>query len=318
MRIENGPTSFQQLQAKGSTASTKKASSASSSTKGIQFRDGFDSSMTQSASSASSSARQTGIGGLVKMGLAAIAGFALAKIADKIFSKSQASDSLQGTSKGTTPFPDASGVLCEAVTSEGSGKYHGTAGVLFPTSWLGKIDSVKLGDEVGQMGTPHNGKEICRFLKPGNGYTWPQTLTISSGGKTYSMQVTEQMMLGTSSGSSGPTGSSGSSGTSFEGTTKKLDGYGGFLWKPTSENDGKLVVLLPAAYAGQAKSVEVQDAQGNTLGTGKYSSNANGGRDHFRFSKPGSSYGNNVYVVATLSSGEKIRYPISNGGERTD
>lgn len=111
----------------------------------------------------------------------------------------------------------------------------------------------------------------------------------------------------------------GSASTPFEGKTENpRDGYGGFLWKPGSDNDGKLVVLLPPRYAGKVQSVQVQDAQGNTLEAGYFSGNGNGGRDHFRFGKLGASYGENVYAVATLSSGEKIRYPIARGGERVD
>ncbi|MBI5542431.1 MAG: hypothetical protein HY901_00970 [Deltaproteobacteria bacterium] len=296
---------------------------------GFQVQDGFDRPETRQADASSSSTDRNGIGGLISMGIGAIGGFLLSKVVDKLLGKSKGSDQAQGTSASglnakssdASTFPDASSVICESVTSEGTGAYHGTAGFLFPPSWLGKIESVKMGDEVGQMGTPWNGQEICRFLKPGHEYTWPQTLTIKAGGQTYSMQVTEQMMLGTSSSgaaTSGTSSTSGTSGGSFDGTTEKLDGYGGFLWKPTSENDGKLVVLLPSKYAGKVKSVEVQDAQGNTLETGKYSANANGGRDHFRFGKSGSSFGDNVYVVATLSSGEKVRYPVAHGGSRTD
>ena len=315
MRIP--PTTRAAKQFKASTQTKAQTSKAKG--EGSQIRDVFESRSSQRTSKAAPT-EENGFGKLAKLGLVAAGGFFLSKLAAKFLGKSESSSAgaPAGQSQNATPFPDAAGVICESVTSEGTGAYHGTAGFLFPPSWRGKIDSVKLGNEVGQMGTPHNGKDICRFLKPGHEYTWPQTLTISSGGKAYSMPVTQEMMLGTSSPGGVPGSASGTSGGPFDGTTKKLDGGGGFLWKPTSENDGKLVVLLPSSYAGKVKSVEVQDAQGNTLGTGKFSSNANGGRDHFRFGKSGASFGNNVYVVATLSSGEKVRYPISNGGARND
>lgn len=102
------------------------------------------------------------------------------------------------------------------------------------------------------------------------------------------------------------------------GKTEKLDGPGGFLWKPVSDSNGKLVVLLPPKLAGQAKSVEVQDASGKTLAQGRYTGDANGGRPHFRFDKPGAAYGNDLRVVATLADGSKVNYSIKSGAARND
>lgn len=119
---------------------------------------------------------------------------------------------------------------------------------------------------------------------------------------------------GTAGGASEKPGKSGKSG----GKTTKLDGPGGFLWKPVSDSNGKLVVLLPPKLAGQAKSVEVQDASGKTLARGRYTGDANGGRSHFRFDKPGAAFGNDVRVVATLANGQKVTYPIENGAARND
>lgn len=102
------------------------------------------------------------------------------------------------------------------------------------------------------------------------------------------------------------------------GKTEKLDGPGGFLWKPVSDSNGKLVVLLPSKLAGQAKSVEVQDASGRTLAKGRYTGDANGGRPHFRFDKPGAAFGQDVRVVATLADGRKVSYAIKNGAARND
>lgn len=116
---------------------------------------------------------------------------------------------------------------------------------------------------------------------------------------------------GAASGASGKPGKSG-------GKTEKLDGPGGFLWKPVSDSNGKLVVLLPPKLAGQAKSVEVQDASGKTLAKGRYTGDANGGRPHFRFDKPGAAFGSDVRVVATLADGQKVTYPIKNGAARND
>jgi len=120
------------------------------------------------------------------------------------------------------------------------------------------------------------------------------------------------------SAAASPSGGAGGASGKSGGKTEKLDGPGGFLWKPVSDSNGKLVVLLPPKLAGQAKSVEVQDASGKTLAKGRYTGDANGGRPHFRFDKPGAAFGNDVRVVATLSNGQKVTYPIKNGAARND
>jgi len=78
---------------------------------------------------------------------------------------------------------------------------------------------------------------------------------------------------------------------------------GGFIWKPIGEHTGKLVVILPPQYTGHA--------------SGAYTGVANGGRMHFRFSKPGSGYGRNILVVANLKAGGAVHWPIPNGAART-
>ncbi len=100
------------------------------------------------------------------------------------------------------------------------------------------------------------------------------------------------------------------------------DGHDGFLWKPVSDSNGKLAVLLPKSLAGMIEKVEIHSSlppsPDNLLGTGKFSANANGGRDHYRFSKPGADYGDNVYVVAYKNGGGMVTYAISDGSKRID
>lgn len=92
---------------------------------------------------------------------------------------------------------------------------------------------------------------------------------------------------------------------------------GGFLWKPVSENDGRLVILLPAQYRGVVKSVAVKDSEGNTLEMGRFAGDVhNGGRPHFRFDKSGGAYGANIYTVADV--GKLVHWPIPNGAARTE
>lgn len=87
-----------------------------------------------------------------------------------------------------------------------------------------------------------------------------------------------------------------------------------FLWKPVSESDGKLVILLPNSMKGQVVSVSVQSGQ--TQETGRFSGDThNGNRPHFRFTKPGSGYGSNIMVVAAGTSG-MCSWTIPNGAQR--
>lgn len=101
------------------------------------------------------------------------------------------------------------------------------------------------------------------------------------------------------------------------------DGIGGFLWKPVSEGDGKLVILFPTDISPTVVSGEVHRSfppKASTLmeaGNLAYRS-ANGNRAHFRFTRSGGAYGNNVYAVAVMPDGRKIGFPIPTGAARID
>ena len=92
---------------------------------------------------------------------------------------------------------------------------------------------------------------------------------------------------------------------------------GGFLWKPKSESNGRLVVLLPRQYTGKVSGVFVSDSSGKPVETGVSTGVHNGGREHFRFSRHGSAYGNNVYVVADLNDGGSVHWVVPRGANRT-
>lgn len=93
-------------------------------------------------------------------------------------------------------------------------------------------------------------------------------------------------------------------------------GDAGFLFKPESEKDKKLVVLLPQKLAGLVTGVRLMSPSGDLLEAGSYSGNGNGGRDHYRFSKAGGEYPDGLTVEATLKSGEVVRYKIAETSER--
>ena len=92
----------------------------------------------------------------------------------------------------------------------------------------------------------------------------------------------------------------------------------GFLFKPVSESDGKLVVLLPSRLTGLVSGVSLVSSDGQVLESGRYRGIGNGGREHFRFNKPGGQYANGLSVQAKLVTGEIVRYLISNTAQRTE
>lgn len=92
----------------------------------------------------------------------------------------------------------------------------------------------------------------------------------------------------------------------------------GFLFKPVSESDGKLVVLLPPRLAGLVSGLALVGPNGEVIETGRYTGNGNGGRDHYRFSRSGGQYSDGVMVQATLATGELVRYTIRETSERTE
>lgn len=94
---------------------------------------------------------------------------------------------------------------------------------------------------------------------------------------------------------------------------------GGFLWKPTSDKNGDLVVLLPKRLTGKVQEVRVLSPDGKkSLAKGKYSGVGNGDREHFRFSKPGSGYPDGSIVYIKLEDGTTRHVKISDTSRRIE
>jgi hypothetical protein len=102
------------------------------------------------------------------------------------------------------------------------------------------------------------------------------------------------------------------------GTGAVVGGDAGFLFKPVSESDGKLVVLLPSRLTGLVSGVSIVGPDGQILESGRYRGVGNGGREHFRFTKPGGQYANGSKIEAKLVTGEIVRYLISNTSQRAE
>ena len=83
-----------------------------------------------------------------------------------------------------------------------------------------------------------------------------------------------------------------------------LNRNAGFLWKPESDKNQKLAILLPPNLAGKVAEVIVLSPDGKlTLQRGKYSGVGNGDREHYRFSKAGSEFPDGSIVVIKLKDG---------------
>jgi hypothetical protein len=95
-------------------------------------------------------------------------------------------------------------------------------------------------------------------------------------------------------------------------------GSAGFLFKPVSDSDGKLAILLPARLAGLVKGVTLVGPNGEVIEKGRYTGNGNGGRDHFRFSKAGGRYPDGLTVQVTMMNDEVMRYIIRETSERNE
>ena len=109
----------------------------------------------------------------------------------------------------------------------------------------------------------------------------------------------------------------------IEGGTKSpngtsFDGAEGFLWKPKSESDGNLVVLLPKDFNDLVSSV-VLTHENEVLTEGRFAGNEhNGNRGHYRFDKAGGDYPKGLQVEVRFDDGTVIKYDIPDGSERYD
>ncbi len=93
-----------------------------------------------------------------------------------------------------------------------------------------------------------------------------------------------------------------------------------FLWKPKSDSDGNAVSLLPTSLMGQVIRVQLykgSEPNITKVEAGRFTGNANGHRPHYRYSKPGSSYGGPAAVEAAVPEGIWV-WLIKNAGQRTE
>jgi hypothetical protein len=95
---------------------------------------------------------------------------------------------------------------------------------------------------------------------------------------------------------------------------QSIDGTGGFLWKPASDTDGKLVVLFPEEFVDEFLSVSAELPDGG-IEEGVYAGKTNGDRQTWKFSKPGGEYAGRLIVDAGTQECEWI---VDDPSERQD
>ncbi len=92
---------------------------------------------------------------------------------------------------------------------------------------------------------------------------------------------------------------------------------GEFLWKPVSEKDGRLAILLPSSMTGKVSEVCVIKPDGSrALQRGQASGVGNGNREHYRFSKPGGSFPDGSIVLIKMKDGTNRHMKISETSNR--
>lgn len=97
-----------------------------------------------------------------------------------------------------------------------------------------------------------------------------------------------------------------------------VDGQGGFVFKPISETRGTLVIVTPNVLTSKIESLAVKTLTGETLEEGTFSGVANGGREHYRFTKPGSAFPKDVVVEIQMKDGSVKKYNIADPTKRYD
>ena len=85
----------------------------------------------------------------------------------------------------------------------------------------------------------------------------------------------------------------------------------GFVWKPISENDGNLVILLaPRPSGSPVRALSIFGSFGIEVGTYVGLTNPEGSRPTFRFSKPGCFYGTRILIETGDSVSERQTIPV--------
>jgi hypothetical protein len=148
--------------------------------------------------------------------------------------------------------------------------------------------------------------------------TQPKTVTVNNDAKP---STVDQAQGASSTGSTKKTRKTKKTSSTKKSSSKKratLKGGGEFLWKPQSDKDGKLAILVPKNYSGKIASVQIlsPDDDSKVLAKGKASGIGNGDREHFRFNKAGGEFPDGSVVLITLKDGSELQVPIKDTAAR--
>lgn len=99
-----------------------------------------------------------------------------------------------------------------------------------------------------------------------------------------------------------------------------VDGSEGFLFKPITDNDGRLGVLFDQSWTYNLANVRLLDQSGNLVEDGLRTTAgiAETGREKFIFSKKGGDYQDNLTVEVTFKDGAIKTYAIADPSKRYD
>lgn len=166
------------------------------------------------------------------------------------------------------------------------------------TSWDVRRPVHKIGKliETGRFtGIANGGRAHYRFTNPGGFYGGP--IIMETGDNTWLLADSGQRHMDIGGGGSGDIGGGGSTGGSRAPTGPPIGAPIGFLWKPASDSDGNLVILLPNSFPS-TEMVTVTEPSLGTI-TGRFTGRTNGDRPTYRFPKSGASFESDSVVKFT-------------------
>jgi hypothetical protein len=100
---------------------------------------------------------------------------------------------------------------------------------------------------------------------------------------------------------------------------RKFDGSGGFLYKPVSDNEGKLAIILPEEFTNEINQLLLRDKDGKKIEEGRFTSNGDYGKQaKYVFSKQGGGYPDDLTVEVTTKDGKTTSWHIPDASARFD
>lgn len=93
----------------------------------------------------------------------------------------------------------------------------------------------------------------------------------------------------------------------------------GFLWKPISDSDGKLAILLPPSLTSKAVGCRILSPDGTkVLASGRDGGVGNGDRQHYRFNQSGAAFPVGSIVEVNMRDGSTMKIKIENPSVRLE